>query len=588
MDAKIRKTSQFLIPQRKGVCFRDSYDIYPTCDVGPGRIFSGASSLFSLIGEHSEVVIDGYEGIFFSYCIGELVTFLSEQGKKVSVYDISECLKPEEEVNRLISPFIGGDDPLFGTRATIGLADFFDRDKLAAAAHDRSADISIIYGTGAALSGAGGFMIYIDLPKNELQFRARAGAVTNLGASEATDFKEMYRRFYFVDWVVLNRHKQELVRTADIFVDGQRFMSPSWIEGEVLRSALARISRNVFRVRPWFEPGPWGGDWIREHIEGLSLDAQNYAWSFELIVPENGLLFESDGYLLEVSFDTLMFLEAENVLGDCYDRYGTEFPIRFDFLDTFNGGNLSVQCHPRPDYIKEHFGENFTQEECYYILDTRNNAKVYLGFKEGADKNKFRAELEKSYSKGVTADIDKYVQSLPASVHDMFLIPCGTVHGSGKNNLVLEISTTPYIFTFKMYDWMRPDLDGKPRPLNIDRAMDNLFFDRAGSYVTDNLVSKPELIGSGTGWELFHLPTHETHSYDVHRYSITGAVNIETKGKLHVMNLVGGSSIIVETRNGMRHRYLYAETFVVPAAAESYRLINDKDPVAIVVQAFIK
>lgn len=588
MDSLIRKTGQFLIPQRKGEGFRDSYDIYPTYDVGPGRIFTGAGSLSSQIGKHRDVVIDGYEGVCFDECIEELVNHLSENGKRVSAFDITKCLKSEEEIDSIISPFLGGDDPLFGTRATIELSDLFDSKKLAKVDHDRSADISIIYGTGAALAGTGGFLIYIDLPKNELQFRARAGAITNLGASKPADIKEMYKRFYFVDWVVLNKHKQKLVNVADIFVDGQRYMSPSWIEGEVLRDAISILSRNVLRVRPWFEPGSWGGHWIKEHIEGLSLGVPNYAWSFELIVPENGLLFESDGYLLEISFDTVMFLEAENVLGDCHERFGTEFPIRFDFLDTFDGGNLSVQCHPRPEYIKKHFGENFTQEESYYILDTKDNARVYLGFNDEIDPDEFRAELEKSQKEGVKADIDKYIKSLPARPHDLFLIPYGTVHGSGKNNLVLEISSTPYIFTFKLYDWLRPDLDGKPRPLNIERAMENLFFDRSGKYVSDNLVSHPVQHSSGQGWEQYHLPTHETHIYDVNRYFITGSVDIKTSGKLHVMSLVGGNSIIVETSGGIRQRYHYAETFIVPAATGSYRLINDKDSLSVVLQAFIK
>jgi mannose-6-phosphate isomerase class I len=133
-----------------------------------------------------------------------------------------------------------------------------------------------------------------------------------------------------------------------------------------------------------------------EHIPDLPREVPNYAWSFELIIPENGLILESNGLMMEVSFDWLMFREAQAVLGNSFRRFGNEFPIRFDFLDTIGGGNLSIQVHPREEYIKKHFGENFTQQEAYYILDTCGNATVNLGFREGTDPQEFRTVMEYS------------------------------------------------------------------------------------------------------------------------------------------------------------------------------------------------
>src|SRR5690606_8309646 len=248
---------------------------------------------------------------------------------------------------------------------------------------------------------------------------------------------------------------------------------------------------------------------------------------------------------LEISFDCLMYLHGRRILGKDYDRFGHEFPIRFDFLDTFDGGNLSIQCHPSDTYIQREFGEPFTQDETYYILDSKDGAEVYLGFQDDIEPKAFRSALEDSLAFQKELDVDRYVQRFPSHKHDFFLIPNGTIHSSGRNNLVLEISATPYIFTFKMYDWLSLDLNGKPRPIAIDHAFQNLAFDRKGSRVAKELISQPIVIHHGENWKIEKLPTHPQHFYDVHRLEFSEAMDTGLEDTCELMMLVEGDQVLL-------------------------------------------
>lgn len=575
-----RRTSQPVMPARP-IPAASGYDIYPAHDIGPGRIAVGHDAVAAMLGTRGTIVLDGYPAVAWEQLRSSLAAAWEAMGVSSEWVAVEAALRPQNELDELAAPYLGGDDPLFGTAFTKELGELFDPASLQSLRPSADADVTVLYGTGAALAGWPGVLAWVEVPKNEIQFRARAGQPTNLGCARVLPAKAAYKRAYFVDWPLMNRHKQALLASIDVLLDEQRSDEPTAITGTDLRDALTKLTRSQVRARPWFEPGSWGGQWMKQHIPQLPQDTPNYAWSFELISPENGIVLSSDGIVLEVPFDTLLLHDHHAVLGESADRFGPEFPIRFDFLDTFAGGNLSIQVHPRPDYARSHFGERFTQDETYYILDCAPGASVYLGFTEDIDPDVFRQTLEWSAATGEPVEIDRFVQRHPAARHDLFLIPHGTIHGSGTDNLVLEISATPYIFTFKMYDWVRPDLDGRPRPLNIERGMANAFFDRRGARVAREFVSRPEVVADGADWRVVHLPTHPDHFYDVHRIELDrGAFDLRTRGSVQVMSLVEGDAVWVEA-GGRSVRYAYAETFVVPAAAESVRLHCER-PVKVV------
>lgn len=588
-ETEWRKTQQFLAPVKKDVNQKHNYDAFPAFALGNGKINAGAANLAAWMQNHKTIVIDGYQGVFWHNVVQSFDAEFEKKGVKVRWYHVDAALKSPDEIEKMVQPYLGGDDPVFGKITDKDLIDWFDAGKLKNLKPDDSADINILIGYGAALAGWDAPLVYFDLPKNELQFRARAGKVSNLGTEVFIDNRQTYKRFFFIDWVVLNKHKNSVLPSIDIIVDEQRPDEYLFMTGDDLRDGLTKMATNVFRPRPWFEPGAWGGSWMKEHMDGLNNEVDNLAWSFELMVLENGLLFESDRYLLEVSFDFIMFNNYKEVLGVDAETFKYDFPIRFDFLDTFDGGNLSIQCHPSPAYIKEHFGMPFTQDETYYILDTKEEPVVYLGFQESVQRNDFHAALQHSHDATEVLEVEKYVQKFTAKKHDLFLIPHGTIHASGSNNLVLEISSAPYIFTFKMYDWLRLDLDGKPRPINIERGMANVNFDRNGDSVVPELISKPYILTQNNDYIFEHLPTHADHFYDVHRYNLTTKIDIETKNKCHVWMVVEGQSIVLETENGVKQRFNYAETFVVPAAAKRYTIYNENpDANVMLVKAFIK
>lgn len=519
------------------------------------------------------VVVETYQGV-----IHEEVENVLKQGLAYDQWiNSAEVFKSEAAVQAMVYPDVT-DDRIFGYLTRLNMEDYLDQGKLESQRKQLSTGqgIAVIYGPGASLvTESYDMLVYVDMARWEIQQRMRRHEVDNLGLRnrDTEDWMLLYKQGYFVDWRVCDRLKKRLYDHWDFVLDTNQKEHPKMVEGKAVLAGLAQTVKRPFSVVPFFDPGPWGGQWMKE-VCNLDPSAKNYAWCFNCVPEENSLLLQFTGVLFETPAINLVFRYPRELLGDpVHGRFGDEFPIRFDFLDTMQGGNLSLQVHPLTEYIQEKFGLHYTQDESYYLMEADDDAIVYLGLREDVVPDKMMAELESSQSTG-QFDAEKHVQTWPVKKHDHVLIPAGTVHCSGKNSMVLEISATPYIFTFKLWDWGRLGLDGKPRPININHGKQVIQWDCRKEWVSQNLINQVEKIAEGPGWKEERTGLHEREFIETRRHWFTEKVEHHTGGSVNVVALVDGKEILVESPQSLFEPFVvhYAETFVVPACLGNYTI----------------
>ena len=496
-------------------------------------------------------------------------------------FNAEECMVSDAEYNNRIRPFLT-DDRVFGIMNTLNTKDFYITDKTEAMRKQIAAakGLVIVYGVGASLVCEGDTLVYADLARWEIQCRFAKGAGNwksdNGNAPKLAKFKQGF----FVEWRMADRLKRKLLGKIDYLLDTNEKDVPKMVAGEGFRAGLRKFAREPFRLVPYFAPEVWGGQWMKE-VCSLDKDKPNYAWAFDGVPEENSIYMRFGEVRIEVPSVDVVFYCPATLLGQrVHARFGDEYPIRFDFLDTIGGQNLSLQVHPLTEYIQNTFNMHYTQDESYYILDCEDDAKVYLGLKEGIDKDAMLNDLKRAQAGEIVFDAKKYVNIFPAKKHDHFLIPAGTIHCSGSNSMVLEISATPYIFTFKLWDWGRVGLDGLPRPVHINHGEQVIQWDRTTGWVKDNLIDAITVLYDDGDNKVEKTGLHEREFIETKRYTITTACEMDSEGSVSTCNVVEGEGAVIESPDGSFEAFEvhYAETFILPESVKklSIRPLGEK------------
>ncbi|WP_321290118.1 class I mannose-6-phosphate isomerase [uncultured Sunxiuqinia sp.] len=553
---------------------KSNYNKLPSVKIDGDVIvgWENIASKFIAKEEKKVIAIECYPGVNF----GEVENALTHADLFINT---NSLFKSEQKIQELTFPEVT-DDSIFGYISRLQLADFLDLDKVNSAKEkisNKTDGVIVVCGPGALICApSADVRVYADLARWEIQLRMRKHEVNGLGVKNSSEpFNLQYKRGFFVDWRVCDKFKKKWMLQCDYLLDTNKCDHPKLVEMNLINSGLLKASSEPFRVVPFFDPGPWGGHWM-EKVCGLVTDGKpNHAWCFDCVPEENSLLLEIGGEIVEIPSIDLVFFQSHRLLGDEVEaRFGLEFPIRFDFLDTMGGGNLSLQVHPDTTYIQQNFGMNYTQDESYYMLDAEDDACVFLGLKKGVKADEMIRELNEAQNGSVVFDTEKFVNTFPAKKHDHFLIPAGTVHCSGKNSMVLEISATPYIFTFKIWDWGRLGLDGKPRPINIGHAANVIDWSRDTDFARNELVNQVEQIGEGDGWIEERTGLHKREFIETRRHWFSKQVLHHTNGGVNVLNLIEGKEAIVESPQNEFEPFVvhYVETFIVPASVAEYTI----------------
>ena len=546
-----------------------------------------AKKLVDAAGKDRVLFLDGYVGALFS----TLCDRIAEAAPNCVLLDLREAWKSSSEMEAMLAESLPQDrviDPilLFGKSMHRTIETLFDPAKRKAlesriAEERKSGKLVVVFGCGAALfKQKNDIAAFLDVTPLETTLRIRERKVKNLGDDAFRPLPEIFRRMYYYDYEICMLHRQEVIDadTVDFYIDDNMNDRLKMLPLSVFKQCMKIQLASPFRATPVYLEGVWGGTFVKQ-LRHLPADMKNCAWVFDMIPNEVSLQIRVGADTYNIPFSTFFKANADQLMGkESVARFGRVFPIRFNYDDTYNGnGNMSIQVHPPQKYNNEHFGEPFQQDESYYCVKTAGS-RTYLGLQDDCNVEEFFQCLDRAEKEHIPFDYDKYVNSFESTEGDQFLLPGGTIHASGRNQIVLEIgSYTIGSYTFKLYDYLRKDLDGNPRPIHSIHGKNVLVTERRRSKIDGVLRPKPKTVREGQGWKEEIVGEHDLIYFSLRRFSFDHAVSDSTEGKkFHVLVLVKGDEVLIYSKKDPTCCYhaKYMDMVVVPASMGEYGIIN--------------
>lgn len=292
-----------------------NYDKFPSTKL-TGTLIQGWQSILSLLQEKRTshvLAVELYTGVY-----EEEVLSAFSADYEGEIIDTRDLMKPENEIITMTERFMT-DDVLFGYVTNLTLKDYFDMPLLEQARRQaqESKTSVVVIGTGASFVVPDDAMVvYIDMARWEIQQRFRRHEVKALGIDNRSDAVSIqYKRGYFNDWRICDKHKDQLFSRVAYWIDTHTPSAPKMIDRTTFFQGIEVTAATPFRVVPFFDPAPWGGQWMKEVCD-LDHDRENFGWCFDCVPEENSLYLEVNGTRFELPSVDLILLKSKEILGE--------------------------------------------------------------------------------------------------------------------------------------------------------------------------------------------------------------------------------------------------------------------------------
>lgn len=235
----------------------------------------------------------------------------------------------------------------------------------------------------------------------------------------------------------------------------------------------------IFKFTPWLRTMVWGGALIAPY-KGIVTDQEKIGESWEISAFKGHETVVSEGEYAGMTITELVSLKKGELVGEkVYAEYGDKFPLLIKFIDA--RADLSIQVHPDDEMAARVHGDK-GKTEMWYVVDAEEGASLYSGLSEAITPEEYEQRIADS-------SITDVLARFQVKEGDVFFLPAGRIHAICSGCFIAEIQQTSDL-TYRIYDYGRLGLDGKPRELHTELAKQAIDYKVYDDYKTD-YVSKP-------------------------------------------------------------------------------------------------